>query len=129
MMIRYADKTRQEALSTYAHEGLKAACEKHHLPSSTIYRWLAHEKREAMLSHVVQECIDEGPLEDEVGICHPEGVIKPETEHRVGADAVEKDTVEQKEEIPDMLTLLTAENEKLRTMNLQLRKALQAFVQ
>ena len=35
---------------------------------------------------------------------------------------------EPEEDIPDMMTLLVAENEKLRAMNQQLRKALQAFV-
>jgi hypothetical protein len=40
----------------------------------------------------------------------------------------EKEVVSHEDDAPDMMTLLIAENEKLRNMNLQLRRALQAFV-
>ena len=99
-MIRYPDETRQAALETYRNEGIKTACERFHVPSSTIYRWLNIEKREVLLAQAGNEVVEDLQSEEQP----------------------------DEADIPDMLTLLAAENEKLRSMNMQLRKALQAFV-
>ena len=120
-MIRYSDKTRNDALETYRNEGITVACERYHVPSSTIYRWLSIEKREALLSQVAQENREGAPLEDKEQSKVVESIEESPELH---AD----ETNVSEEDIPDMMTLLIAENEKLRTMNLQLRKALQAFV-
>ena len=127
-MLRYPDKTKQDALETYRNEGITVACKRHHLPSSTIYRWLTIEKREAMLAMVAQEDRDVASMDarEESKLAEPTEV--PATSH-------EEEASDSEEEIPDMMTLLIAENEKLRamnqelrTMNQQLRKALQPFV-
>lgn len=123
-MIKYPDKTRQEALETYQREGIKVACERYHVPSSTIYRWVTIEKREAMLARAARE---DG---DDPTAALPEEERK--TDQPMASEQVEKSAQEEstaiEEDVLDMVTLLTAENEKLRAMNLQLRKALQAFV-
>ena len=93
------------------------------MPSSTIYRWLSIEKREALLAHVAQESGDATPVATE---------NKEENISTIPAKAAEPthedDATAPGEDVPDMMTLLVAENEKLRTMNFQLRKALQALV-
>ena len=122
-MIKYSDKVKRDALDAYRNEGIKVACERYHVPSSTIYRWLTIEKRNALLAHVAQENGEAAPTPTE---------NKEEdscTEPVEAADTPQEDEpVAPEEEVPDMTTLLIAENEKLRAMNLQLRKALQAFV-
>ena len=120
-MLRYPDKTKQDALETYRNEGLTAACKQFHLPSSTIYRWLTIEKREALLARVAQENQDATSMEAREENQSAELSEEPAASHEEEASAPEEDT-------PDMMTLLIAENEKLRAMNQQLRKALQAFV-
>ncbi len=57
-------------------------------------------------------------------------VIPSETDHSHTAMQLpgQAKPVDTNADVPDMITLLVAENEKLRIMNLQLRKALQAFV-
>ena len=57
-------------------------------------------------------------------------VISSETDHSHSAMHLpgQAKPAEPDADVPDMITLLVAENEKLRIMNLQLRKALQAFV-
>ena len=47
-MIKYSDKTKEEALETYHREGIKIASERFNMPTSTIYRWLSIERRKAM---------------------------------------------------------------------------------
>lgn len=123
-MIKYPDKTRQEALETYRREGIKVACERYHVPSSTIYRWVNIEKREAMLARAAREDGDDptAALPEE-----ERKADKPMASDQVEESAREESTTTE-EDAPDMMALLTAENEKLRAMNLQLRKALQAFV-
>lgn len=122
-MIKYSDKVRQDALDAYRNEGIKIACERYHMPSSTIYRWLSIEKREALLAHVAQESGDATPVATE---------NKEENSSTIPGKAAEPtqedDATAPEEDVPDMMTLLIAENEKLRTMNFQLRKALQALV-
>lgn len=119
-MIKYSDETRREALETYRTKGIKVACEQFHVPTSTIYRWLSIEKREALLSRVAQECNDETTMESGDDSKQPEPVDEISIPY--------EEVAVQEEDVPDMMTLLTAENEKLRAMNLQLRKALQALV-
>lgn len=120
-MIKYPDKTKQEALETYRNEGITVACERFHVPSSTIYRWLSIEKREALLAKVAQENLDVASTDTREESTPAESEEEPAAPH-------EEDVPASEEDIPDMMTLLVAENEKLRTMNQQLRKALQAFV-
>ena len=120
-MIKYPDKTKQEALETYRNEGITVACERYHVPSSTIYRWLSIEKREALLAKVAQENQDSASMEAKEESEPAVPTIEPAVSHEDEAPVPEED-------IPDMMTLLIAENEKLRAMNQQLRKALQAFV-
>lgn len=120
-MIKYSDKVKQDALDAYRNEGIKAACERYHVPSSTIYRWVNIEKREAMLAKVAQENRDTASMEAREESKPVETVEEPAATHKDEASVLEED-------IPDMTTLLIAENEKLRNMNQQLRKALQAFV-
>ena len=57
-------------------------------------------------------------------------VIPSETDHSHTAMQLpgQAKPVDTNADVPDMITLLVAENEKLRIMNLQLRKALQALV-
>ena len=56
-------------------------------------------------------------------------VISSETDHSIAMQLPgQAKPVESDADVPDMITLLVAENEKLRIMNLKLRKALQAFV-
>ena len=120
-MIKYPDKTKQEALETYRREGIKAACERYHVPSSTIYRWLAIEKRETLLTNVEQQGSEPSSEEN-----------KDENNHTTTSDPIllpqDDDSDASEKELLEMVTLLSAENEKLRAMNLQLRKALQVFV-
>lgn len=120
-MIKYSDKTKQEALETYRNEGITAACERYHLPSSTVYRWLSIERREALLAKVAQENQEEASMEAREESEPAVSTMEPAASHEDEASVPEED-------IPDMMTLLMAENEKLRAMNQQLRKALQAFV-
>ena len=120
-MLRYPDKTKQDALETYRNEGLTAACKQFHLPSSTIYRWLSIEKREALLARAAQEDQDEASMEAVEESKLAELSEKPAASH-------EEEALAPEEDMPDMMTLLIAENEKLRAMNHQLRKALQVFV-
>lgn len=120
-MIKYSDKVKQDALDAYRNEGIKVACERCHVPSSTIYRWLTIEKREALLAKVAQENRNAAAME-----AREEGKPAELTEEPVALHEEEASAPE--EGIPDMMTLLVAENEKLRNMNQQLRKALQAFV-
>ena len=123
-MIKYPDQTRQEALETYQREGIKVACERYHVPSSTIYRWVNIEKREAMLARAAREDGDEQTVATSV---EERKEDKPVTSVQA-VEPVREGSSEIEEDAPDMMALLTAENEKLRAMNLQLRKALQAFV-
>ena len=132
-MIRYPDETRQAALETYRNEGIKTACERFHVPSSTIYRWLNIEKREVLLAQAGNGI----PEHDHEETAFPESTqadiqsCEDKFTASAGNEVVEDlQSEEQPDEadIPDMLTLLAAENEKLRSKNMQLRKALQAFV-
>lgn len=120
-MIKYSDETRREALETYRSKGIKVACEQFHVPTSTMYRWLSIERLEALLSRVAQECGEAVSMEGADESTQPEHVDE-------AAQPCVEDAKAPEEDVPDMMTLLTAENEKLRTMNLQLRKALQALV-
>ena len=38
-MIPYPEETRQEALKVFSEKGIRAACERFHVPKSSIYRW------------------------------------------------------------------------------------------
>ena len=120
-MIKYPDKTKQEALESYRNEGIKVACERFHVPSSTIYRWLSIEKREALLAKVAQENLDVASMDERKESNPAKSAEEPSAPRAKGVPSPDED-------IPDMMTLLVAENEKLRAMNQQLRKALQAFV-
>ena len=113
-MIKYSDKTKEEALETYHREGIKIASERFNMPTSTIYRWLSIERRKAMLADIEQDGNGKAPEE--------------KAEKNSEEPLQEKEVVSHEDDAPDMMTLLIAENEKLRNMNLQLRRALQAFV-
>ena len=122
-MIKYSEATKREALETYQREGIKAACERFHVPSSSIYRRRNIENREALLAQVAQENNDTDAMESKEENSTEESIdaATPNMAEAAGTSASEED-------VPDMVTLLMAENEKLRAMNLQLRKALQMFV-
>ena len=120
-MIKYSDKTKEEALDTYRREGIKIASERFNMPTSTIYRWLSIERRKAMLADIEQDGNEKAP--EEKAEKHSEA--KPVV---IEVSTKEEEAVPHEDEAPDMMTLLIAENEKLRNMNLQLRRALQAFV-
>ena len=62
-MIKYSDKTKEEALETYHREGIKIASERFNRPTSTIYRWLSIERRKAMLADIEQDGNGKAPEE------------------------------------------------------------------
>ena len=120
-MIKYSDKTKEEALDTYRREGIKIASERFNMPTSTIYRWLSIERRKAMLADIEQDGNGKAPEEK----AEKNSEVKPVV---IEEPLQEKEVVSHEDDAPDMMTLLIEENEKLRNMNLQLRRALQAFV-
>ena len=147
-MIQYSEEVRREALKVFREEGIRAACERFHVPKSSIYRWRRKERlmagfasdargsQDAVLrSGVVgvpsgQETDRAETAQEKKDMLGQHAVISSETDHSHSAMQLpgQAKPVESDADVPDMITLLVAENEKLRIMNLQLRKALQAFV-
>lgn len=147
-MIQYSEEVRQEALKVFREEGIRAACERFHVPKSSIYRWRrkerlmagftsgAHGNRDTTLLRSVagmpsgQEDDGAGASPEPKEIIVQHAVISSETDHSHSPMQLpgQAKSAEPNADVPDMITLLVAENEKLRIMNLQLRKALQAFV-
>ena len=164
-MNKYTPETRQQILASYRKIGVTKTREQFKVGVATMYRWLAQEKREALLSMPVDENCEEASIEGEdTTLMQPpvedavEGVDmvmkEQDIEEIVESSAdqntdtheamehedaqhttpqqedtpVQSQVMQPEEDAPDMLTLLISENEKLRQMNHQLRKALQAFV-
>ena len=51
-MIPYPEETRQEALKLFYEKGIRAACERFHVPKSSIYRWRKKARQRAMLETI-----------------------------------------------------------------------------
>lgn len=164
-MNKYTPETRQQVLDSYRKIGVTKTREQFKVGVATMYRWLAQEKREALLSMPIDENCEEASIEGEdtalmqppvedpvesVGTAMKElptedSVESSEAQDTDAGEAMEHENAQRttpqpedtpvqsqvmqpEEDAPDMLTLLISENEKLRQMNHQLRKALQAFV-
>ena len=54
-MIPYPEETRQEALKVFYEKGIRAACERFHVPKSSIYRWRRKAQQRAILESLPNE--------------------------------------------------------------------------
>ena len=54
-MIPYPEETRQEALKVFREKGIREACERFHVPKSSIYRWQRKARQRVILESLPNE--------------------------------------------------------------------------
>ena len=108
-MKKYSKPIKQQALEMIVTEGTRKTSELLNIPLTTIYRWkTSMQQIEATEETMAEETID--IVENE---------IEDTSMQDIGTDDHELDTI----------SLLMAENEKLRKLTIQLKKALTALIE